>query len=83
MALRSRKAQISIELIIIIAAVLAVALLLVMQLQKTAEQGSEVVGKESDSAMRQVGAMISCQTADDCPTDFSCNAVTHKCESLK
>jgi hypothetical protein len=80
---KNGKGQVSIELIIIIAAVLAVALILVVQLQKTAGKGSEVVGKESDSALRQVGSMISCQTADDCPTDFSCNPDTRKCESIR
>lgn len=75
-----RKAQVSIELIIIIAAVLAVALILVTQLQKTATQGSEVVEKESESALKQVSTMITCETAADCPTGYVCSSSTNKCE---
>ncbi len=77
MASHSRKGQVSIELIIIIAAVLAVALILVTQLQKTANTGSEVMQKESDSALNKVATMIDCtsQTADtDCPAGYVCGS---------
>ena len=78
----TRKGQVSIELIIIIAAVLAVALILVTQLQKTAAEGSEVMGKESDSALNKVATMITCEGDEDCPTGsgYACNAATGKCE---
>lgn len=39
--LREEKAQISVELIIVLAAVVAVVLVLVSQLQSTSEQGSK------------------------------------------
>lgn len=46
--LNDEKAQISAELIIIMAAVLAVALIVVTQLQSTAEKGSEKIGEKSE-----------------------------------
>lgn len=45
--LNDEKGQISAELIIIMAAVLAVALIVVTQLQSTAEKGSEKIGEKS------------------------------------
>jgi flagellar biogenesis protein FliO len=81
-AWKQSRAQISIELIIILAAVLAVALILVVQLQKTAVKGSEAVEKQGDAALGQVSSMISCQTSEDCPSDYSCNAATSSCERL-
>jgi len=78
-----RKGQVSIELLIIIAAVLAVALILVVQLQKTASRGSEALEKESESAIGEIGAMIRCDTNEDCPSDFVCNVEMKKCEALK
>ena len=50
----SEKAQISIELIIILAAMVAIVLLLVSQLQKTAEKGSQVFTKKSDSIFSKI-----------------------------
>ncbi|MFA6036054.1 MAG: class III signal peptide-containing protein [Candidatus Micrarchaeia archaeon] len=82
MASSSKKGQVSIELIIIIAAVLAVALILVTQLQKTASTGSDIMGKESNSTLDKVATMIDCtpQTeARDCPSDYLCNS-NGKCE---
>ncbi|MCR4335706.1 MAG: hypothetical protein NUV57_04165 [archaeon] len=48
------KAQISIELIIVLAAVVAIVLLLVSQLQKTAEQGTKVFDKKTDSIFKEI-----------------------------
>jgi len=76
------RGQVSIELIIIIAAVLAVALILVVQLQKTAAKGSETLGKESESALREVGGMITCESDEDCPSDFRCDLAEGKCEPV-
>ncbi|MDO8339028.1 MAG: class III signal peptide-containing protein [Candidatus Burarchaeum sp.] len=81
-AFRQSRAQVSIELIIILAAVLAVALILVVQLQKTAVKGSEAVEKQGDAALNQVNSMISCQTGEDCPTDYTCNSATGSCERV-
>ncbi len=52
--LQSERAQISIEMIIVLAAVVAIVLLLVSQLQKTAEKGSKVFAQKTDSIFRQV-----------------------------
>ncbi|VVC04589.1 Uncharacterised protein [Candidatus Burarchaeum australiense] len=79
-AWRQSRAQISVELIIILAAVLAVALILVVQMQKMATKGSETLEKQSDSALGEVGSMIRCQTSEDCPSDFTCNAARGACE---
>ena len=76
------RAQVSIELIIIIAAVLAVALILVIQLQNTAAKGSEGLEKEGESAVNQVGMMIRCEQDADCPTDFRCDLAKGACEPV-
>ena len=76
------RGQVSVELIIIIAAVLAVALILVMQLQKTAARGSEMLEKEGESAFKEVGSMISCEIDDDCPSEFRCNIAKNTCEPV-
>ncbi len=81
-AWKQSRAQVSIELIIILAAVLAVALILVVQLQKTAVKGSEAVEKQGDAALGQVNSMIRCETSADCPTDYTCNTVAGSCERL-
>jgi uncharacterized protein (UPF0333 family) len=82
MASHPRKGQVSIELIIIIAAVLAVALILVTQLQKTASTGSDIMGKESNSTLDKVATMIDCTSqtaARDCPSGYQCGS-NGKCE---
>ncbi len=52
--LQEEKAQISAELIIVLAALLAVALVLVGQLQKGAKQGADVLQKKSDSLWKEI-----------------------------
>ncbi|MFH1391718.1 MAG: hypothetical protein ABIH20_05390 [Candidatus Diapherotrites archaeon] len=48
------KAQVSIELIIVLAAVVAIVLLLVSQLQKTAEKGVKVFDKKTESIFEEI-----------------------------
>ncbi len=48
------RAQISVELIIVLAAVIAVAIVLVSQLQKTAEKGAKSLGDKSDDVFKQI-----------------------------
>ncbi len=48
------KAQISVELIIVLAAVVAVVLILVSQLQATSEEGSKKLGETSDSIFKKI-----------------------------
>lgn len=48
------RAQVSAELIIIIAAVLAVALVMVNQLQATAESSAKVLQNNSDSVLERI-----------------------------
>jgi len=79
---RALQGQVSVELIIIIAAVLAVALILVVQLQKTAVKGSEALEKESDSVIKEIGSMIRCESSDDCPEDFRCGLADGTCEPV-
>lgn len=52
--LGEEKAQVSAELILVIAAVLAVALLLVKQLRETAEDGSKKLHKKSDEVLSEI-----------------------------
>ncbi len=52
--MESERAQISIEMIIVLAAIVAIVLLLVTQLQKTAEKGSKVFAQKTDSIFKQV-----------------------------
>lgn len=47
-------AQVSAELIIVIAAVIAVAIVLILQLQNTAKKGSRVVGQETEKAFQEI-----------------------------
>lgn len=48
------KAQISVELIIVLAAVVAVVLILVSQLQSTSEEGSKKLKETSDSVLKKI-----------------------------
>lgn len=50
----SKQAQISVELIIVFAALVAIVLLLVGQLQKTTEEGSKVIEKKSDEIFKEI-----------------------------
>ncbi len=52
--LSGEKAQVSIEMIIVLAALVAIVLLLVSQLQKTAEKGAQVIAKKSDSIFEEI-----------------------------
>ncbi|HZX34004.1 MAG TPA: class III signal peptide-containing protein [archaeon] len=52
--LSGEKAQVSIEMIIILAAVVAIVLLLVSQLQKTAEKGAKVFSGKSDDIFKKI-----------------------------
>jgi len=48
------KAQISVELIIVLAAVVAVVLILVSQLQATSEEGSKKLADTSDNIFKKI-----------------------------
>lgn len=48
------KAQISVELIIVLAAVVALVLLLVTQLQETSSEGTKVIGEKSKKLFEQI-----------------------------
>lgn len=50
-----RRGQVSAEMLVLTAALVAVALLLVTQLQHTAEQGKDLLGKEAAEAFKQIG----------------------------
>ena len=54
---RDDAAQVSAELIIVIAAVIAVAILLILQLQNTAKKGAKTVGQETDKAFNEIGGI--------------------------
>ncbi|MFH1663684.1 MAG: class III signal peptide-containing protein [archaeon] len=48
------KAQVSVEMIVLLAAVVAVALILVTQLQKTGTKGAEVIEKKADRIFDEI-----------------------------
>lgn len=48
------RAQISVELIIVFAAVVAVVLLLVLQLSKTTEKGTKVIEEKSKDIFKEI-----------------------------
>lgn len=50
----SERAQISVELIIILAAVVALVLLLVSQLQETGKEGSKVIEEKSKKIFKEI-----------------------------
>lgn len=52
--LREESAQVSAELIIVIAAVLAVAVILVKQLRDTAQDGSKKMSEKSDKLLSEI-----------------------------
>ena len=86
-----RKAQVSAELMIVMAAVLAVAILLVAQLHQTAKQGSSVLKKKADKVFQGIDAVgglstnklkevgKTCKSSSECKTDF-CDPYTKTCE---
>ncbi len=49
-----QKAQISVELIIVLAAVVALVLLLVSQLQQTSEEGTKVIEEKSKKIFQEI-----------------------------
>ena len=51
---REERAQISVELIIVLAAVIAVVLVLVSQLQATSEEGSKVLEKTAEDVFKKI-----------------------------
>lgn len=54
---REEKAQVSAEMLIVLAALVAVAIILVMQLQKTAEKGSAAANSRTDRAIEELNAI--------------------------
>ncbi len=48
------KAQISVELIIVLAAVVALVLLLVSQLQETSKEGSKVIEEKTEKIFKEI-----------------------------
>ncbi|MBU2100346.1 class III signal peptide-containing protein [Candidatus Micrarchaeota archaeon] len=48
------KAQVSVEMIVLLAAIVAVALVLVSQLQKTGTKGAEVIDKKADKIFEEI-----------------------------
>ena len=70
-----RRGQISIEMILVLAAILAVAFILVTQLRKTAVKGGEMVESKSDEIMKMINettTQISCESDIDCPGEMVC-----------
>ncbi|MFH0835541.1 MAG: hypothetical protein V1834_00060 [Candidatus Micrarchaeota archaeon] len=53
--LKDEKAQVSAELIIVIAALMAVAIVLITQLQNTAQEGKKTLEKSTKSAFDKIG----------------------------
>ncbi len=49
-----KKAQISVELIIVLAAVVALVLLLVSQLQETSKEGAKVIEEKSGKIFKEI-----------------------------
>lgn len=47
-------AQVSVELIIVVAALIAVAVVLIIQLQNTASKGSKTLSKTADKAFDEI-----------------------------
>ncbi len=56
--LREDRAQVSAELIIVIAALIAVAIVLITQLQNTAKKGSKVLAQETDKAFKEISQTV-------------------------
>ena len=52
--LEEQRAQISIELIIVLAAVVAVVLLLVTQLQETSSEGTKVIDEKTKKIFKEI-----------------------------
>ena len=52
--LKDSKAQVSAELILVMAAVLAVAILLVKQLQDTAKSGSKKLDEKTEKVLKEI-----------------------------
>ncbi|MBU1120443.1 MAG: class III signal peptide-containing protein [archaeon] len=52
--IKENKAQISVELIILLAAVVAVALILITQLQKTGTKGTKLIAEKSDKLFDKI-----------------------------
>ncbi|MBN2126983.1 MAG: hypothetical protein JW703_01160 [Candidatus Diapherotrites archaeon] len=48
------KAQVSVELIIVLASIVAVVLVIVSQLQKTASQGSKVIEDKTEDIFKKI-----------------------------
>lgn len=67
-----KKGQVSAELILVVAAVLAVAFLFVSQLQTTAKEASKKVDTRADKILA-VGDKTTTTTKTKCVTDLDCS----------
>jgi len=68
------RGQVSAELIIIIAALLAVALVLVTQLQRTAVVSSEKMANKTSDVLGAIDSMgPPCQADEDCLAGYECS----------
>ena len=52
--MENERAQVSLEMIIVLAALVAVVMLLVNQLHKTAEQGAKALDRKSSDIFREI-----------------------------
>lgn len=79
------RGQLSAEMLIILAVVLAVLLLVASQLLKTAGEASEKVEEKSSAIFNITGAGNGdigdpCTTNSDCKQDLFCDPITDTCQ---
>jgi len=85
--MKDRKGQVSAELIIVIAAVLAVSLVFVTQLQKTAKTGAETMSERAEGVFSEINNTALCTYTKSkgrvCSVDCQCisgDCVSGKCK---
>ena len=78
---KARKAQVSAEMILLIAAVLAVALILVSQMQEAAKQGAKAVQKNAEKVFKEINETAGLAsgngkyaTGEECTRDSQCES---------
>ncbi|MFA5105605.1 MAG: class III signal peptide-containing protein [Candidatus Micrarchaeia archaeon] len=77
---RSKKGQLSAEMLILLAVLLAVAAIVAMQLLNTANTASQKTGAAANATFESIDQFSDCtQNPAGCPLGMTCDQNTHRC----
>ncbi len=77
---KSKKGQLSAEMLILLAVLLAVAALVAYQVMNMAKVASEKTGKTANSTFDAIDKIGGCTSDSDCPQGMICDTAINKCK---